>query len=268
MAAFDLEIDRLAATAMPPVATPIQFKVLTLNTHKGFTSFNRRFVLHELRDAIRTVSADVVFLQEVLGDHSEHPSRFRNWPPTPQYEFLADTIWAHFSYGRNAVYPDGHHGNALLSKFPIVSYQNIDVSIAGPERRGLLHAVLRHPLDGREVHAVCTHLGLMEQHRQQQLQLLCDLVASLPSDAPLVIAGDFNDWRVRADRVLSGCAGLTEAFAQVHGKAARTFPARLPLLRLDRVYTRNLRVSNPEVHCERPWSHLSDHAALSVELEA
>lgn len=268
MAALDMDVDRHAETAVPLVAAPLAFKILTLNTHKGFTSFNRRFVLHELRDAIRTVSADIVFLQEVLGDHSEHPSRFRNWPPTPQYEFLADTIWQHFSYGRNAVYPDGHHGNALLSKFPIVRYQNIDVSIAGPERRGLLHCVLRHPLDGRELHAVCTHLGLMEKHRQQQLGLLCDLVASLPRDAPLVIAGDFNDWRGRADRVLSGCAGLSEAFARTQGQPARTFPARWPFLRLDRVYVRNVRVRRPEVHAHRPWSHLSDHAALSVEIEA
>jgi endonuclease/exonuclease/phosphatase family metal-dependent hydrolase len=246
----------------------LSFRILTVNTHKGFTSFNRRFILHELRDAIRTVSADVVFLQEVLGNHSEHPSHHHNWPPTPQYEFLADTIWAHFSYGQNAVYPDGHHGNALLSKFPIVRYQNIDVSIAGPERRGLLHCVLRHPLDGRELHAVCTHLGLMEAHRQKQLGLLCDLVASLPADAPLVIAGDFNDWRGRADRVLANCAGLSEVFVAQHGKPARTFPARFPMLRLDRIYTRNVRATKLEVHCERPWSHLSDHAALSVEIEA
>jgi endonuclease/exonuclease/phosphatase family metal-dependent hydrolase len=116
------------------------------------------------------------------------------------------------------------------------------------------------------MHAVCTHLGLMEVHRQQQLKLLCELVSGLPSEAPLIIAGDFNDWRGRADTVLAGC-GVREAFAQVQGRPARTFPARFPLLRLDRIYTRNVRVSRHEVHSERPWSHLSDHAALSVEVE-
>lgn len=41
--------------------------VLTINTHKGFTAFNRRFILPELREAVRSVSADIVCLQEVMG---------------------------------------------------------------------------------------------------------------------------------------------------------------------------------------------------------
>ena len=123
-------------------------KVLTINIHKGFTAFNRRFILPELRDAVRTVSADIVCLQEVMGAHEVHPLHFENWPDTPHYEFLADTIWSDYAYGRNAVYPDGHHGNALLSKYPIIEHRNLDVSITGPERRGLLHCVLDVPGQG------------------------------------------------------------------------------------------------------------------------
>src|SRR5690606_13333550 len=107
------------------------FVVLTLNTHKGLSILNRRFVLPELRDAIRAVGADIVFLQEVIGAHQRHALRFPDWPPNPQYEFLADSIWSQYAYGRNAVYPHGDHGNALLSKFPIERYSNIDVSL-GP----------------------------------------------------------------------------------------------------------------------------------------
>ena len=62
-----------------------------------------------------------------------------------QYEFLADSIWPQFAYGRNMVYPKGHHGNAVMSKFPIVHFQNHDVSLPGPEKRGLLHCVLQVP---------------------------------------------------------------------------------------------------------------------------
>ena len=84
-----------------------RFTVLTVNTHKGFTALNRRFILPELREAVRSVSADVVFLQEVHGTHEHHPQRYSNWPSMPQYEFLADTLWPQFAYGRNAVYPAG-----------------------------------------------------------------------------------------------------------------------------------------------------------------
>lgn len=239
-------------------------KVLTVNTHKGFTFFNRRFILPELREAVRTTGADVVFLQEVLGAHQRHAKRFDNWPQTPHYEFLADSMWTEFAYGRNAVYPDGDHGNALLSKFPILRHENLDVSISGnEEERGLLHSVLDVP--GHEVHAICVHLGLRESHRQQQLQLLCDVVAGLPADAPVIVAGDFNDWRLRADAVLAR-QGLHEAFVAEHGAPAKSFPARWPLLCLDRIYVRNVQTRNPTVLSTRPWSHLSDHAPLAVEI--
>jgi endonuclease/exonuclease/phosphatase family metal-dependent hydrolase len=246
----------------------LTLKVLTLNTHKGFTFFNRKFVLHELREAVRATGADIVFLQEVLGEHNRHATRHQNWPTGPQYEFLADTIWKQFAYGRNAVYPHGHHGNALLSKFPIARHDNHDISVQGPEKRGLLHCVMNVPGTAREIHAVCVHLSLTENHRRQQLGLLCRLVSQqIPPDAPLVVAGDFNDWRCRAQALLERCAGLTEAFVSVQGREARTFPARFPLLRLDRIYVRNVRAVRPAVHSVRPWSHLSDHAALSAEIE-
>ncbi|VVN47473.1 endonuclease/exonuclease/phosphatase family protein [Pseudomonas fluorescens] len=243
-----------------------RFTVLTVNTHKGFTALNRRFILPELREAVRSVSADVVFLQEVHGTHEHHPARYSNWPQMPQYEFLADTLWPQFAYGRNAVYPAGDHGNALLSKFQIIRHDNLDVSISGHENRGILHCVLRLPGDGQEVHAICVHLGLRESHRNAQLKLLVSRLAELPADAPVVVAGDFNDWRQRADALLKPC-GLREVFAELHGKPARSFPARLPALRLDRIYVRNLKASRPQVLAARPWSHLSDHAPLSVEIE-
>ncbi|MDQ0126153.1 endonuclease/exonuclease/phosphatase family metal-dependent hydrolase [Pseudomonas lini] len=251
------------AQTIEPVS---RFTVLTVNTHKGFTALNRRFILPELREAVRSVSADVVFLQEVHGTHEHHPARYSNWPEIPQYEFLADTLWPQFAYGRNAVYPAGDHGNALLSKFQIIRHDNLDVSISGHENRGILHCVLRLPGDGQEVHAICVHLGLRESHRNAQLKLLASRLAELPADAPVVVAGDFNDWRQRADALLKPC-GLREVFAELHGKPARSFPARLPALRLDRIYVRNLKASRPQVLAARPWSHLSDHAPLSVEIE-
>ncbi|MFC3607327.1 endonuclease/exonuclease/phosphatase family protein [Stutzerimonas tarimensis] len=249
------------------MATPLDtVRVLTVNTHKGFTALNRRFILPELREAVRSVGADVVFLQEVLGTHEKHALRFADWPNVSQYEFLADSIWTDFAYGRNAVYPDGDHGNALLSKFPISQYENLDVSISGPERRGLLHSVLQVP--GHDnLHAICVHLGLRENHRQQQLRLLCDLIDSLPPDAPVIVAGDFNDWRLKARNVLESCAGLYEVFDRTHGELAKTFPARWPLLRLDRIYVRNVEARNPVILGNKPWSHLSDHLPLAVELK-
>ncbi len=248
-------------------AAPAVLTVMTVNIHKGFTFFNRRFILPELRDAVRKVGADVVFLQEVQGTHEEHGRRFSGWPETPHYEFLADEIWPQYAYGRNVVSPVGHHGNAVMSKFPIVHDRNHDVSVAGPEKRGLLHCVLRVPGQPLEVHAICVHLGLLERHRQQQLRRLCAMVrAEVPPNAPLIVAGDFNDWRRKADPVLDAGAGLREVFVSAYGVPARTFPARMPLLCLDRIYLRNASVHLPVVLPRKPWSHLSDHAPLAAEI--
>lgn len=252
---------------MDAARTVASIRVLTINTHKGFTALNRRFVLPELREAIRAVGADLVFLQEVQGEHARHAQRFEGWPLTPHYEFLADSLWPQFAYGRNAVYPHGHHGNAVLSKYPIVRSENRDVSIGTTEQRGILHCVLAVPMHDGEVHAICVHLGLLETHRQQQLRLLCDLVThDVPPQAPLLVAGDFNDWRHRAHRVLARC-GLTEVFHRRHGRSARTFPARLPVLRLDRIYVRNATAHAPMTLPRRPWSHLSDHVPLAAEVQ-
>lgn len=242
-------------------------RVLTINTHKGFTALNRRFILPELRDAVRTTGAEVVFLQEVLGSHAGHADRFLNWPEVPHYEFLADEMWPEFAYGRNAVYPSGHHGNAVLSKYPILTHRNLDVSVSSAEKRGLLHCVLDLQREGEELHAVCVHLGLSEGQRRAQTGLLCRLLREgVPEHAPLVVAGDFNDWRMRAHATLAGDCRLIEAFAELTRALPRTFPARWPLLPLDRVYLRNARPHRAEVLSTRPWSHLSDHAPLSVEL--
>ena len=241
--------------------------VLTINTHMGFSPLNRRFVLPELRSAIRSVEADVVFLQEV-GEHRELATRAgADWPADPHHEFLAESIWPASAYGRNAVFPHGHQGNALLSKFPILREDNRDISIAGHEERGLLHCTLALP-SGRELHAICAHLGLLEKHRRRQIGLLCDLVRDgIPPDAPIVVAGDFNDWRAAGHRLLTGC-GLQEAFVATQGRLARSFPARRPFLPLDRIYVRDAQVREARVLSTRPWSHLSDHAPLMATLDA
>jgi endonuclease/exonuclease/phosphatase family metal-dependent hydrolase len=250
-----------------PTKTPITLKVLTVNAHKGFTVFNRRFILPELRDAVRNEHVDVVFLQEVLGSHEKHSVRFANWPDLPQYEFLADSIWTDFAYGKNAIYPHGHHGNAVLSKFPIVHSENRDVSMDTHEKRGLLHCELALPGRSDRLHVICAHLGLREQHRQRQLLLLERMIETkIPPHDALVIAGDFNDWRMRGHKLMTHRFKLHEVFAGNDGKPARTFPARWPHLRLDRIYVRNAVASNAQVLSRRPWAHLSDHAALMTEL--
>jgi endonuclease/exonuclease/phosphatase family metal-dependent hydrolase len=241
-------------------------RVATLNIHKGLSQFNRRMVIHELREGLRALAADLVFLQEVQGVNQRHERRFATWPLAPQHEYLAGPDWEH-AYGMNAVYDHGHHGNAILSRYRIVSTQNEDVSDHRFERRGLLHCVVTVPGWHRNLHCVCVHLSLHERGRRRQLDAIAARLDELASRGlPIIVAGDFNDWRQRAGGILEDRLGLTEVSTARHGRAARTYPSLLPVLRLDRIYVRGFSVLGTRVHRGAPWSLLSDHLAVSADL--
>jgi endonuclease/exonuclease/phosphatase family metal-dependent hydrolase len=240
--------------------------IATYNIHKGFSNFNRRLVLQELRERLRSLSADLIFLQEVQGARAFHGINHTLWHG-PQHEYLADSMWSDFAYGRNAVYEEGHHGNAILSRFPIASWDNEDVSAHPLERRGLLHAEIEVPDWKERLHGVCVHLGLLSRWRKQQLTALCDRIERLvPHHAPLLIAGDFNDWQMSASRVLRERLDVREVFETTRGRPARSYPAGLPLLRLDRIYLRGFRVKSARPMYGQHWSRLSDHAPLAASI--
>jgi endonuclease/exonuclease/phosphatase family metal-dependent hydrolase len=244
-----------------------RLRIVTLNIHKGLSQFNRRMVIHELRDGLGALDPDLVFLQEVQGLNQRFALRYAACPPEPQHEFLAGARWQHV-YGRNAVYDHGHHGNAVLSRFPFVSFSNEDVSDHRYERRGLLHCVVAVPGWRRNLHCVCVHLSLHERGRSRQLEAISGRLEELASrDLPIIIAGDFNDWRHRASSIMERRLGMTEVSIARYGRAARTFPSVMPILQLDRIYVRGFKVTASQVHRGKPWSMLSDHLAVSADLE-
>ena len=244
-----------------------RLRVVTLNIHKGLSQFNRRVVIHDLREGLRGLKPDLVFLQEVAGLNRRHALRFAAWPGESQHQFLAGEE-LHHVYGRNRVHQYGHYGNALLSRHPILSSENEDVSDHRYERRGLLHTVVNVPGWRRNLHCLCVHLSLHERGRRRQLDAIAARLEALADKRlPIIIAGDFNDWRQRASGILEKSLGMTEVSIVAGGRHNRTFPSVLPLLRLDRIYVRGFRVAASQVHRGKPWSKLSDHLAVSAEIE-
>ena len=244
-----------------------QLHVATYNIHKGFSQFNRHMMVHELRDRLRLLAPEVVFLQEVQGLHLGHSKRYSEWPEEAQHEFLAGGVWENSCYGRNVVSDHGHHGNAILSRYPILHFHNQDVTQLRFERRGLLHCAIQAEDWAQPVHCVCVHLSLFARSRRRQMEALAEALDELvPAGDPLIIAGDFNDWRNRASGLLADRLGLTEVFSGAAGRPSRSFPSALPVLRLDRIYVRGFRVDAATMHTGAAWSRISDHAALSAKL--
>jgi len=242
-------------------------RVATYNIHKGVIrelfGLRRISSVHALRSRLHELDADLIFLQEVQGRNEQHANRFEQWPGEPQDEFLArsPTLKHTFesAYGRNASYLHGHHGNALLSRFPIVRKENRDFSDHALEKRGVLHCVVR--VDKRNVHCFVVHFGLLARSRERQTDALIDWIArEVPQRSPLLIAGDFNDWRDHLSRRLIDSLQVSEVMG-----AARTFPALVPWLRMDRIYQRGFSLQGARVLRGPSWARLSDHAPLVAD---
>lgn len=240
-------------------------KVLSYNLHKGFSSGNRHWKLPEMRTAINALNADLILLQEVQGKLKKRREKKLTEPETPQTDFLAGEIWPEKIYGKNAVYGNAHHGNSILSQHKVLTWENINVSFSKRASRSLLHAVVE--IDQQAVHVVCIHLGLFKTEREQQLNILEQRINEhVPATAPLIIAGDFNDWQKAASEQLEGELKLREVYKTFHGRYAKTFPAARPTLNIDRIYYRGFGLRKAAVCNEATWRHLSDHLPLYAEL--
>lgn len=135
--------------------------------------------------------------------------------------------------------------------------------------RSLLHGTVQVPGIHQKIHIICVHLGLFRHERERQLLTLVKRINShVLSDEPLIIAGDFNDWGSRAEHFLNRDLGVREVFKMTHGAYARTFPAWLPVLSMDRIYYRGLNVISCNNHVNGlPWKRLSDHVPLFAEFK-
>ncbi len=250
------------------MSNSMTIRLLTYNMHKGFTLGAQKFVLSKMKNSIKNLDLDFVCLQEVVGSHLKHQRLNPEWSNTAQFEYLAHEMFPHYAYGKNAIYRQGDHGNAILSRHPIQSFHNEDVSLTKIERRGLLHAIVPLPEKPHPLHLFCIHLGLFENDRLTQVDRLARRIGrEVHPEAPMIIAGDFNDWRENLSRVLQADLGLKEAFFDEKKQHALTFPSFFPLFPLDRIYYRNMRCLASQTLTQGEWSKLSDHLPLEGVFE-
>jgi endonuclease/exonuclease/phosphatase family metal-dependent hydrolase len=284
-----------------------KLRVVSYNIHKG-RSLSGRDSLPDLRLGLHGLHADVLFLQEVQGRNEQRANL------DAQHESLAAALHMQVAYGCNAVRERTDHGNALLSRFPILSFENEDVSDHALEQRGLLHGEI--DIEGKRAHCFVVHLGLFAGSRMRQIELMAQRIQRLVNpDEPILIAGDFNDWRNELAPLFVKQLGVYEVFTQAslasgnvprlrdsvrqirqvlrgqqpltalssdrqsrlnqltmsgidsHQPPPKTFPAKFPMLRLDRIYHRGFAVKRAQVLRGKPWSLLSDHAPLVADLE-
>jgi endonuclease/exonuclease/phosphatase family metal-dependent hydrolase len=162
-------------------------RVVSYNIHKGRSATGARESFSDLRLGLYGLRPDLLFLQEIQGRNEQRISL------NAQHESLGAALRMDCAYGCNAVRAHTDHGNALLSRYPIIEHENQDISDHKLEQRGLLHAVVG--IDDVPVHCLVVHLGLFAGSRSRQVAALVERIKRLvPDDEPMLIAGDFNDW--------------------------------------------------------------------------
>ena len=125
---------------------------------------------------VEQFDADIVCLQEVRrSTTAKLEQHFTRWPELAQAEFLAPEGYESV-YRTNAVTRHGEHGNALLSRWPVVDAEHDDMSDHRFEQRGLLH--VHGAWHRRAVHVVVVHLGLIHASRVRQVQQLGHFIAA------------------------------------------------------------------------------------------
>jgi endonuclease/exonuclease/phosphatase family metal-dependent hydrolase len=119
-------------------------------------------------------------------------------------------------------------------------------------------------LDGRTVHTIVVHLGLIKGSRIRQIAQLREFVErEIPPGEALVVAGDFNDWGARM-RYAMNAMGMRDS-SDLRGPRTLTYPSRLPVAQLDFIYGRQVE----PVACTVPrgpiWARMSDHLPLVTD---
>ena len=238
----------------------MKLKILSYNVHKLFDITGRKYFLSQLKDILIQMDLDFVFLQEIPGLQPEdHKKNYTNEP----LEHLADRIWDHFVYGKNAISSTRNHGNAILSKYRFMEWKNFNISNHRFEQRGFLIGKIKK--QRKTVFLCCTHLDLTSIGRKRQIKKIEEHIKEeITKDAPMIFCGDFNDWTGSISKFMKD-GGYQCTSVHPKKNTTNTFPSFYPLLSLDRIFYRNIECTEVRVLEDEHWKKLSDHLPIYAE---
>lgn len=224
-------------------------RLMTWNIH-GALGCNPRFDLDRVIELVKSHAPDIVALQEI------DSRRVRQAQAGNPFDVLQEALGTHGIGAKTVVTADGEYGQALISRWPLENTQIHDLSYPEREPRRAICTDVVTPYGSLRV--IATHLGLALRERRSQTIALLKMLGRL--DRPTVALGDFNDW-LWAGSVRRGLARALPGFSR-----HRTFPAKLPLFQLDRIYLSpaSALIGSATDHRAR---ELSDHLPVIADIE-
>lgn len=235
----------------------IHIRVVTYNIHKC-RGMDRKTSPERIARILQGLDADVIGVQEIL-DVRNGPAKL------DQARHLADSLPGYsWCVGENRPLHGGAYGNMTLSRLPIESFHNYDLTHLRREPRGCLRTDLR--LDpATTIHAFNLHLGTGFIERRHQVRYLLNILEKQTWTAPRIIFGDFNEWtRGLATRSMANTFKTFEPRTML--KNARTYPGFFPILHLDHFYYEST-LNLERIHLVRSREALvaSDHLPLVAD---
>jgi endonuclease/exonuclease/phosphatase family metal-dependent hydrolase len=229
-------------------------KVVTYNLHKGLGRARNSILAAAIR-ALADRQPDLVLCQEVF-----HGAR----EAIAQCTQISEMLGLAHAFGPNVFRRVGCHGNATFSRLPAARFVNVDITQSMLERRGMLRTWFQGETGPFE--ALNVHFSLTGRQRRRQWERLLEALPEDP-DVPMLAAGDFNDWAGTLDRFARRLPGMRNVLWELPARQRRSFPARRPMLSLDRIYVRGFAVREVRVLHGSPWDQLSDHLPVEAVLE-
>lgn len=218
------------------------FQIATYNVHRwAGVRGGKQYVPDRVGVVLDEIGADVIALQEVLRPF-DRPDPLRS---------IARSLGMHLAFVVTRMHKRGELGNAVLSRWPLVGAEAIDLTFSRLERRAAL--AVRLADDATALRIVSTHLAIVDRTRTRQVHALLDHPHF--DGGPTILLGDMNAWRRNP-----ASRGL-DAYAERHHNARwpASWPSPRPILALDRVYSSGVRITGLHAHETAASRQASDH---------
>lgn|GEM_PF-634285 len=232
---------------------PAGIKVMTFNIHHG-VDLNGKEQLQSLIQEIKDSAAEIIALQEV--DKHMPRSGFKD-----QAKEIAQSLGFYYVYGETINILGVKYGNALLSRYPILEYENMKLPSKSLETRGLLKAKL--DVDGAGLNIFTTHLGLDSEERKMQIAVINEEIGTIEKD--LILMGDFNGQpsNIEMAELAPDMADTAVVLGKEHLNTY-AFYSEEPNTRIDRIYiSKDLEVTDHTVTESSVSDHLMVMAVIS-----
>lgn len=224
-------------------------RVATYNLH-SCVGGDRRYDPERTLRVLEELNADILGLQEVGGylhDGFE------------QIYFFEQKLGMEAVAGSNLFRRGAQFGNAVLARGKIEEMRLVNLTVLPFEPRSAIDASVE--LEGGRLRVVATHLGLFPGERHQQVDRLASVLEN-NRESLTILMGDFNIFG--PERTILRRIGAPRPLPRLY-----SFPARWPLMSLDRIWTvPNDRLKRLVVHRTTLSRIASDHLPVLAEIDA